>query len=74
MSLLNCNCLGNKHLHTLTKDKQCDLRVNLVNWNNIHKYAKYRMLEMSDETDGYRLTLAHHSGTAGNSLQNNCII
>ena len=45
-----------------------ELRVELTDWNDVHKYAKYSTFEIGSESTKYQLTVAGYSGTAGDSL------
>ena len=49
----------------MTKDKSCKLRINLRNWDDIAGYAEYEHFNISDQTDGFRLTAIGYTGTAG---------
>ena len=57
--------LGNTYLNRLTKDRNCQLRINLVSWDDIEGYAFYDFFRVADENDGFRLQLGNYSGTAG---------
>ncbi|KAK3108614.1 hypothetical protein FSP39_011871 [Pinctada imbricata] len=57
--------LGNMYLYQLTKNRCCQLRIELVNWDNIAGYALYENFSITDENDGYRLRIGTYSGNAG---------
>ncbi|KAK3102367.1 hypothetical protein FSP39_010844 [Pinctada imbricata] len=60
--------LGNVYLHQLTKNRDCHLRIDLVNWDNLARYAQYEHFRIGDENDGYRLNVGIYTGNAGNHL------
>ncbi|KAJ8034004.1 Fibrinogen-like protein A [Holothuria leucospilota] len=60
--------LGNDKLHSLTQQKNYELRVDLVNSLGDPYYAKYSSFSISDESDNYRLSLGSYTGDAGDSL------
>ncbi|KAK7098579.1 microfibril-associated glycoprotein 4-like [Littorina saxatilis] len=60
--------LGNENLHSLTRDTNYTLRVDLWDWDGQHAYAKYSFMRVAGETDDYRLRLGAYNGTAGDSF------
>ena len=63
--------LGLERIHKLAgSGKGAILRVDLkhISKPNELKYAEYSRFEISNEADGYRLTVGGYSGTAGDSL------
>ena len=56
---------GNENLHTLTKDGNNQLRVDLQDWEDIKKYALYNIFNVGDETTKYQLSVGDYSGDAG---------
>jgi hypothetical protein len=50
---------GNENLHTLTKDGNNQLRVDLQDWEDIKKYALYNIFNVGDETTKYQLSVPH---------------
>ncbi|XP_028391512.1 techylectin-5B-like [Dendronephthya gigantea] len=60
--------LGLDKIHRLSKSKQNILRVDLMDFNNTERYAKYGTFSVADESDKYRLTIDKYSGDAGDSL------
>ncbi|XP_015423235.1 PREDICTED: fibrinogen C domain-containing protein 1 [Myotis davidii] len=64
---------GLKRLHALTAQAAYELHVDLEDFDNGTAYAHYRsfgvgLLSVDPEEDGYPLTVADYSGTAGDSL------
>ena len=45
-----------------------ELRVDLYDWNNNKRYAKYSAFQVSDANSKYRLTVTGYSGNAGDGL------
>lgn len=60
--------MGNENLHTLTKNGNYQLRVDLQDWDDIKKYALYNVFSVGDETTKYKLNVGGYSGNAGDSL------
>ncbi|XP_043205498.1 microfibril-associated glycoprotein 4-like [Amphibalanus amphitrite] len=62
--------LGLDHISTLTShpDRPFELRVDLEDWEGARYHAIYSTFSVSDEADGYRLTVEGYSGDAGDSL------
>ncbi|KAM8801072.1 fibrinogen C domain-containing protein 1 [Rhynchonycteris naso] len=65
--------LGLKRLHALTTQAAYELHVDLEDFDNGTAYARYGnfgvgLLSVDPEEDGYPLTVADYSGTAGDSL------
>jgi hypothetical protein len=60
--------LGNDYLASLTAAGRYQLMVNLGDFENNYRYAKYSPFEVSDSSDKYRLTVGKYSGDAGDSL------
>ena len=54
--------LGNKHIYSLTKGRKCQLRINLVNWNNIERYATYKKFWLGSESSGFKMHALSDSG------------
>ena len=67
---LNSSCWwGNKYLSLAFRDgRQYELRVDMTDWNGIHKYAKYGQFHVGEPIDKYPLTVIEYQGTAGDSL------
>ncbi|KAB1280153.1 Fibrinogen C domain-containing protein 1 [Camelus dromedarius] len=65
--------LGLKRIHALTTQAAYELHVDLEDFDNGTAYAHYRsfgvgLFSVDPEEDGYPLTVADYSGTAGDSL------
>uniref|UniRef100_A0A480S8B8 Ficolin-1 n=1 Tax=Sus scrofa TaxID=9823 RepID=A0A480S8B8_PIG len=61
--------LGNDHIHALTAQGTNELRVDLVDFEGNHQFAKYRSFQVADEAEKYMLVLgAFVEGNAGDSL------
>nr|XP_039317464.1 ficolin-2 [Saimiri boliviensis boliviensis] len=61
--------LGNDNIHALTARGTSELRVDLVDFEDNHQFAKYSSFQMAGEAEKYRLVLgAFVEGSAGDSL------
>ncbi|XP_006902443.1 PREDICTED: ficolin-2 [Elephantulus edwardii] len=61
--------LGNDNIHSLTADGTSELRVDLVDFQGNHQFAKYSSFMMAGEEEKYKLVLgAFEEGNAGDSL------
>ncbi|XP_077821534.1 ficolin-2 isoform X1 [Macaca mulatta] len=61
--------LGNDNIHALTAQGTSELRVDLVDFEDNHQFAKYRSFKVADEKEKYNLVLgAFVEGSAGDSL------
>ncbi|KAL2782208.1 ficolin-1 precursor, partial [Daubentonia madagascariensis] len=61
--------LGNDNIHALTAQGTSELRVDLVDFEGNHHFAKYSSFKMAGEADKYKLVLgAFVGGSAGDSL------
>ncbi|XP_029776503.1 ficolin-2 [Suricata suricatta] len=61
--------LGNDNIHALTAQGTSELRVDLVDFNGNHHFAKYSSFKMAGEADKYKLVLGDFvGGSAGDSL------
>ena len=60
--------LGNDVIHAMTDQSNHELKIVLMDFANVTKYAKYRTFHVADEAHGYRLFVTGYSGTAGDSL------
>ncbi|XP_070532841.1 fibrinogen-like protein A [Ptychodera flava] len=62
--------LGNDKIHRLTNQGQrYELRVDLENFENESKFAKYDHFAIGDERSKYAITIGSYSGNAGDSLR-----
>ena len=60
--------LGNANLHLLTEACCHELRVDLKDFDNEARYAKYSDFVIGDKSEKYFLTVGGYSGDAGDSL------
>lgn len=60
--------LGNENLHTITKNTNYTLRIDLWDWQEQHAYALYSFMRVKSEEDDYKLEIGSYNGTAGDSL------
>ncbi|KAM4722787.1 ficolin-1-B-like [Rhinophrynus dorsalis] len=61
--------LGNDNIHTLTSSGTFQLRVDLIDFENLHSYAVYDSFSFSGESKNYTLNLGTFTGgSAGDSL------
>ncbi|XP_008707670.2 ficolin-1 isoform X3 [Ursus maritimus] len=61
--------LGNDNVHTLTAQGTNELRVDLVDFEGNHQFAKYASFRVAGEAEKYKLVLgAFVGGSAGDSL------
>ncbi|XP_042228963.1 fibrinogen C domain-containing protein 1-like [Homarus americanus] len=61
--------LGLEYIHQLTQSGDYVLRVDLQDWSNETRWAKYKHFALSNEDHNYTLTLGDYEGSAGNSLK-----
>ncbi|XP_026959897.1 ficolin-1-like [Sagmatias obliquidens] len=60
--------LGNENIHALTAQGSSELRVDLVDFEGNHQFAKYQSFKMAGEAEKYKLVLgAFVGGSAGES-------
>lgn len=61
--------LGNKNLALLSSPSaeanSTELRIDLEDFDNAYRHAKYSNFNVGDKTNNYRLTVAGYSGNAG---------
>ncbi|XP_071849675.1 fibrinogen-like protein A [Apostichopus japonicus] len=60
--------LGNEKIYSLTKQRRYELRVDMINVNNVPLYAVYDSFNITDESQEYTLRLGNYVGDAGNAL------
>ena len=61
--------LGLSKIHRLTQDgTDYTLRVDLEDFENVKRYAKYSTFNIGDSTTDYTITLGGYSGDAGDSM------
>ncbi|XP_050085928.1 fibrinogen-like protein 1 [Anopheles aquasalis] len=64
--------LGLEQVYQFTKQQDCELLVELKDFDGTYKYARYDLYAIGSETEQYKLkSLGQHSGTAGDSLISN---
>ncbi|XP_069166868.1 fibrinogen C domain-containing protein 1-B [Procambarus clarkii] len=61
--------LGLEYIHQLTQSGDYELRVDLQDWGNETRWAKYKHFALANEDHNYTLALGDYEGTAGNSLK-----
>lgn len=61
--------LGLEYIYQLTQSGDYELRVDLQDWANETRWAKYKHFALASENHNYTLTLGDYEGTAGNSLK-----
>nr|XP_039266594.1 techylectin-5B-like [Styela clava] len=62
--------LGLETLNLITNKYDCELRIDMKDWENNTSYAKYGVFKVGDETNKYHLTVGEYSGNAGDSMRN----
>ncbi|XP_066896467.1 ficolin-1 isoform X6 [Kogia breviceps] len=61
--------LGNDNIHALTAQGSSELRIDLVDFEGNHRFAKYQSFRMAGEAEKYKLVLGDFvEGSAGDSL------
>ncbi|CAC5371409.1 Ryncolin-2,Fibrinogen C domain-containing protein 1-A,Ryncolin-1,Ryncolin-3,Fibrinogen C domain-containing protein 1-B,Fibrinogen C domain-containing protein 1 [Mytilus coruscus] len=60
--------LGNKYSHLLTSQSDYELRIDLEDFENQRRYAKYSTFEIAGSEDKYRLTIEGYTGDSGDSF------
>nr|XP_039267079.1 fibrinogen C domain-containing protein 1-like [Styela clava] len=60
--------IGLNNLHKLSNYGEYELRVDMMDWDNNKRFAKYGTFNVGDESTGYKLTVGEYSGNAGDSL------
>ncbi|VDI67628.1 Hypothetical predicted protein, partial [Mytilus galloprovincialis] len=59
----------NQKIHTLTKQANYELRVDISDFDGYKAYARYVTFSVGDASTNYRLTVSGYSGNAGDSLE-----
>ena len=57
---------GLEHLNQIISQRPHEMRVDMVDWANVTKYAYYNHFTISPASDKYRLSISGYNGTAGN--------
>ncbi|NXP10963.1 FGL1L protein, partial [Thinocorus orbignyianus] len=60
--------LGTEYIHQITKQKVYQVRFVLFDAANNTRFADYNLFSVEDESQGYRLRLGAHSGTAEDAM------
>ncbi|XP_071832052.1 microfibril-associated glycoprotein 4-like [Apostichopus japonicus] len=60
--------LGNEKLYSLTNQRRYGLRVDLGDFEDATRFAKYDSFVIADSIDKYRLQLGAYSGNAGDAM------
>ncbi|CAG2196068.1 Ficolin-1-A,Ryncolin-1,Fibrinogen C domain-containing protein 1,Tenascin-N,Angiopoietin-related protein 7,Ficolin-3,Fibrinogen C domain-containing protein 1-B,Fibrinogen-like protein 1,Ficolin-1,Ficolin-1-B,Tenascin-R,Ryncolin-2,Techylectin-5B,Fibrinogen C domain-containing protein 1-A,Microfibril-associated glycoprotein 4,Fibrinogen-like protein A,Ryncolin-3,Tenascin-X,Ficolin-2,Tenascin,Angiopoietin-related protein 2,Techylectin-5A,Ryncolin-4 [Mytilus edulis] len=60
--------LGNQKIHSLTKQGNYELRVDISDFHGTKAYARYASFSVGDASTNYKLTVTGYSGNAGDSL------
>ena len=63
--------LGLDKIYRLSKAGQNALRVDLMDFNDAERYAKYGIFSIADESEKYRLNVANYSGKCRSLLFKN---
>lgn len=61
--------LGLELLHKLTKNGTWEMRVDLITFDDVRYYAKYRTFKIGSRSDNYRLHVSGFSGNTSNSIE-----
>lgn len=57
--------MGNELIHHITSQGKYKLRVDLDDFGNNHRYAKYGSFHVNSSIHGYKLYIVGYSGNAG---------
>uniref|UniRef100_H2YQG3 Fibrinogen C-terminal domain-containing protein n=1 Tax=Ciona savignyi TaxID=51511 RepID=H2YQG3_CIOSA len=60
--------LGLENLHDLTKGQEYELRIELRDYENVRKFAKFASFSIGSVKENYSLKVTGYSGNAGDSL------
>ncbi|XP_076810750.1 microfibril-associated glycoprotein 4-like [Clavelina lepadiformis] len=60
--------LGLEKVHRLTRGGNCNLRIELQNFDDVHYWAEYSSFSVDSEADLYKLHVAGHTGNATDGL------
>uniref|UniRef100_A0A8C5IIT0 Fibrinogen C-terminal domain-containing protein n=1 Tax=Junco hyemalis TaxID=40217 RepID=A0A8C5IIT0_JUNHY len=60
--------LGTEYIHQITRQKIYQVRFVIWDAENNMKFADYNLFSLDDESQGYRLRLGAHSGTAEDAM------
>ena len=57
--------LGNDNIQLVSNQRNYELRVDLEDWDDNKRFAKYDHFRLGDESTNYKLLLGSYSGDAG---------
>ena len=60
--------IGNDFFHQLTRQCCHELRIDMEDFNGVHKFAKFTKFQIGTNVQNYSLTVAGYSGDAGDSF------
>ncbi|XP_071140853.1 microfibril-associated glycoprotein 4-like isoform X2 [Mytilus edulis] len=60
--------IGNDIIHQITSNGNHKLQIIMTDFSSVTKYANYDSFSVSNETNGYQLSVGGYSGDAGDSL------
>ena len=60
--------LGNENLHHITSRRNYELQVDLKDFEDNSRYARYSSFHIASACDGYRMHVTGYSGDAGDSM------
>ncbi|KAI8490989.1 hypothetical protein Bbelb_314080 [Branchiostoma belcheri] len=60
--------LGLENMYRLTNQHKYTLHVQLKDWENVPKYAKYSSFSVGSSSSNYRLSVSGYTGTAGDGF------
>ncbi|XP_022250685.1 techylectin-5B-like [Limulus polyphemus] len=60
--------LGNENIHTLTKQEECVLRIELEDFDGNQRWAEYVIFQVFGEEQQYRISVDGYRGNAGDAL------
>ncbi|NWR38678.1 FGL1L protein, partial [Tachuris rubrigastra] len=65
--------LGTEYIHQITRQKPYQVRFVIWDASNNKRFADYNLFSLDDESQGYRLRLGAHSGTAEDAMASGSI-
>ncbi|KAL4231206.1 Fibrinogen-related domains (FReDs) [Mactra antiquata] len=60
--------LGNEFIHRLTSNTPCELRIDMEDFENESRFAKYGLFEVGPKSGGYVLSVQSFTGNVNDSL------
>ena len=70
MALNYYSFTGNFPLKVILSQGFYELRIDLEDWEGEKRFAKYKIFDIGDVTESYKLTVAGYSGDAGGYQKN----